>query len=631
MLPRLHNNFPTSQEASDNPDSIYSDHSPILIPIPISANIPPINMISLNVLDGDFGRHRSGFNFIFDESPGEQELRYKKIVKLLFRAKDTYKVDIICLQDANPMIIGILNRYLKKNWKIVCDIKSGGVIIYNNSQLVQISMTIKHTQERRISLTFKHRSNALIEIHNMRAIRSTYFPEEREQDVYSRLNFTEADFSVVVGFIGQKMADLKRVKKNLITSIDSLKASQALGYNFTQIGNFSDGAFLYNKKEKKLSQLEVRVLSFETGQVIEEGPSEKIAANSEEFYPIMRLDDSFKHDLVFGEKTISIKKYQYDLRSFFKDEHIMILPIANINNEFGIGIFFQEGTGLYDVLLERLKDNPNFRFISMEVSGSIWEYDCIFILNDQAEEFYKAVEKIKQEILFNVLKHEILKELKQHIDSITSESVFFRTSSRAKKIKAFEELYKSIEAVDINSLDKPFKDIFNGIIHAWEKPFETKKYMATHTFKLKKKNNSSVTESERVIRRVKNTIHSIQTSTLYNFREDIIHRLVHEIARLDKKKKHALAIKKKVCLEELLDDIQGITLDKTVGFFYQRLIAWEKTVSKDKVTHEKMLKDKTGIMRMCPFFSSSSYSMLQKLKTDLSREAAHNGEIITPH
>jgi hypothetical protein len=627
-MPRLHSNFPTAQEASDNPDSIYSDNSPILVSIPLSKDEPPVNLISLNALDAHYGNNRSGFNFLFEESLGKQEIRYKKILKGLFLAREIHKADIICLQDANPIMVKILSKYLANNWKIISDIKSGVITVYNASQFDLLKKPTENTQKRRFSIQLKHRkTHSFIEVHNVRC-HSTYFPEEKEKEIAPKLRYTSADFSIVVGCIGQKMADLKQAKKNLITSIDSLKTSQELGLNFTQIGNFSNGAFLYNKKEKELSQLAVQVLNFETGQIIEEAAKDLSSANAEDFYPIMRLDDSFKKP-VFGEKTIPMVKYQYDLQAFFKDDSIKTLPVVNINNEWATGFFIHEGSELYEVLFHRLKDNPNFKFVSIEVNSSQFSYDCIFILNKQEDEFYKIIEQIKQEVLFVVLKSEILKDIRNQIKSLSSESIFFRASNRAQKMMAFKKLYECIEEVEFNPTNKSFKDIFNGIIKEWEKPFENKKALATHGFKLMKKNDSLLTESEKIVRKIKNTINSTHVTTLYNFREDIIHRLIHEISRLDKKKKSARAVKKRICLEELLGDVEQINPDKTAGFFYKKLIDWEKSMPENKDINYKLLQGKSGVMKFCPFFASSSYSMLQKLKLDLNREAVRNGEVLT--
>lgn len=627
MLPRLHRNFPTAQEAADNSDCIYSDNSPLLISLPLSQNEPPINLISLNVLDAYFRRNCSGFNMLFEESIQAQELRYEKIIKGLLLGKETNKADIMCFQDANPILVRILSKSLTKNWKIISNAASGLITLYNASQFDQLSKPINNTQKKMLSLKLKHRKfNSIIEVHNVRC-RATYFPEEKEKEVAYQLRYIESDFSIVVGCIGQKMADLTRVKKNLITSIDSLKTSQELGLHFAQIGNFSNGAFLYNKKEKKLSQLSFHVLNFETGQIIEESATDLASGHSDEYHPIMRLDDVFKN-ISLGEKNIS--KYQYELQAFFKDDSIRVLPIVNINNELGVGVYFHEGSPLYQVLLDRLADNSNFKFLSIGLNNNIFEFECVFILNNQENEFYKVVEQIKQETLFLALKNQILNDIAVKSESLLSQKgLFFRESNNKEKIKIFSELYASINAVKFDSQNMSFKDVFNSIIREWEKPFANKKTLATHGCKLKKKNNDSLTGSEKIVREIKKTINSADVNMLYNFREDIIHRLIHEIARLDKKKKHKLAINKKICLEKFLDDIEQVNLDTTVGFFYKKLIAWEESIAHEKDTNSAILQKKKGITRMCPFFSSSSYNMVQKLKMDMHREALRNGEALT--
>ncbi len=627
MSYKVHPNFPTSHEAADYPQSVYSDHSPLLIDIQLFPHTRPVKLISLKMMDASLGKNLSGFHFYFEETAEETERRYKRTAESLLLSIKNYEVDILHLQEVSEIMFHLL-FYSLKNWKIIFDAQNGLLSAYNCRTFAQLEKVSKKATHRLISIKLKHRHlNTIIETHNIWCY-PEYFPTTVQKSLNSILLYTPADFSIVTGVFNAKMAALGARKRNIITSIKPLIISHKIGLDFTQITDFSDGAFLYNKKEKKIHQLEIQTLSFYTGKIIEEDELNVFLAEDDAYYPTLSLDNSFKKP-TFQNSTLTMINCQRRLQSLFNDESIQIFPIANAHNESGIGVYLQEGSDMYSILHHKLSNNSNFQFRRLESKKEAQgAYECIFILNNQQDVFYKAIEEIKQDLLLEKLKIQIMSRLHRQITLLSIDSWMFRSKTTKKKLATLIDLNNRISEAWYNSLyDRSVKDILNPIIREWEFDTNNQEVLVNHRLKLLSKGNNTLTKSEKLLREIKNIINFDEEKIPdNNFREDIIHRLIHLINQLTKKNSN-LATDKRLCFQNLLHHIQHMELNSPAWMYYQIITAWEKTPYKETtLTYNDVIKKKEFFS--FAFFSASE-NVLFKLKSDLYNQAKNNGEDLT--
>ena len=240
------------------------------------------------------------------------------------------------------------------------------------------------------------------------------------------------------------------------------------------------------------------------------------------------------------------------------------------------------------------------------------DFACIYVPKNKLLQLHQSIKSSLHCLIVDPLQQR-LNELK-----LRSRKSF---SVNDNKSRAYEDLLTKLR-------NAPLEMTPEAIFREWEKSLNTadqlntRTAMVSHRSMFYSKGNDTLTSSEKTIREIRKIICNVSVD---NRREEIIHRLIHRLSHLNQlttsEKVHeperTVAGHEKDILEELLSDIQTLPLDSTNQSYHDKIIEWEGRdclFDNSQTTNKAFLQ--TRRESAC-LFSSSSDSLLEKLKEEL--------------
>lgn len=347
--PRIHPSFPTPVESAANPELAYSDHLPILATVPLSENTG-LSVISLNILGGV---HMSGVHHPNSRETDEGiTARYTRMADGLKKAINLHDVDVVMLQEADsrpdaekePYILPILRAIFGDEWEVMLPVDDrtfsrGLVTCYRKTRWALVSQDLDSKNRIHTIHLKQEASDKVVSVSNIWG-NFEHSPVSLERQCKNALNPTRrhADISVIIGDTNSRIAPLDGEVRNIVTGAIPLAINEENGVpQGVQTPDHPDGGF-YRDADGKIHQLQTSILCYSSGEVLEDKRSLGEVSPSLEQRMVMCLDDSFKTQKIFGERTLF--EYEDYLKEQFNNRDLIVRLSTNAFNQKGVGIRF---------------------------------------------------------------------------------------------------------------------------------------------------------------------------------------------------------------------------------------------------------------------------------------------------
>lgn len=389
--PRIHPSFPTPVESAANPELAYSDHLPILATVPLSENAG-LSVISLNILGGV---HMSGVHHPDSRETDEEiSARYTRMADGLKKAINLHDVDVVMLQEADsrpeaekePYILPILRAIFGDDWEVMLPVDDrtfsrGLVTCYRKTRWALVSQDLDSKNRIHTIHLKQQASDKAVSVSNIWG-NFEHSPVSLERQCKNALNAAQshADISVIIGDTNSRIAPLDGEVRNIVTGAIPLAINEENGVpQGVQTPDHPDGGF-YRDADGKIHQLQTSILCYSSGEVLED--KRRLGAVSPwlEQRMVMCLDDSFRTQKLFGERTLF--EYEDYLKQQFNNKGFIVRLSADSFNQKGVGIRFprslktersfiqQQLAGLANVSVKTLAEKTgivfDYLFVPME-------------------------------------------------------------------------------------------------------------------------------------------------------------------------------------------------------------------------------------------------------------------------
>lgn len=354
---RIHSLFPTPEQAAHNPNSVYSDHLPILLTVPIGTEGQALGIISLNML----GASASFSGFHEDggwETVQQAKDRYARTIAALKIAAEEREnnVGIITLQEVTTeFCLDTLQEQLGEDWEIAVatdtdteeERQQPMITCYRSSKfnlLADAVYTNDMATSPRVPVATRNHAlqlqdNTTQQVYNINNVwryfnAETETPELQENKFKVLLNQDEpaGAINIVVGDTNSRIAPLDNNPRNITTGAVPL----AIKLDSTQHPDFPDGGF-YRNADGHIRQLASEVIRFDNGEIFVDDTNLNTIEKSD---PVMVccLDHSYTETAVIADKTIfayeTALKAQLNVNDNPDDKLLVRVAKNNLNESF---------------------------------------------------------------------------------------------------------------------------------------------------------------------------------------------------------------------------------------------------------------------------------------------------------
>ncbi len=421
---RIHPLFPTFDEAKAHPESVYSDHLPIFLDVPLQEKgfTQNLKVLSYNVLgpSAPSGLHRERGGEDRWELDKETLARYQRIANdIIKNAIKNHDLGIIALQEAAPdMVVPELRKVLGTNWKIIED-KAGLITCYDMNKYKELKESTTYDKKERVrSIKLQEiATNKVFSFHNIWGDFNP-FSYRMEAVIEKFLTQSKNEISVLAGDTNSRFALLHDERENLATGaipplLHQQKDKKGLAI---QVPDYPDCGFYY---DGEIHQLHTQVLDTQGNIFVDKNPN-KERKYWAEYRMVLCLDKSYKERaIVEGKNIFQLEK---DIQNYYRKKYaneladpidgkgfanaiqaIRVRVSANSNNEKAVGIRFpiklqQE----YAVLKTKFADEQGFQFpiVDDKKSGQI---PCVFVPMHRVEALHDVFFPQKNTLGKNIL------------------------------------------------------------------------------------------------------------------------------------------------------------------------------------------------------------------------------------
>lgn len=363
---RLHPLLATPDEAhGDQIDSIYSDHLPILVTMPVYETDDALQVITWNVLDENrpYGYKMPGVDDSAETIPDPLK-RADRIVDALQRwlsasaNKNIPHADVIVLQEVGSSLLPKLNKLAETHHHIgICSDGQGKATLYNQDKLALDPDYIKEEALLEGGMVNRFQCGGddgpYVVITNVHMGHQD-LPEETEDKITAVIkenNKKENNNILVIGDFNCRIvpSSVGQVTELLVTAVcpSSYRRGQD-GEERGQGADWTDGGFCLGS-DGEIVQLENRELDPQTGMIFNPAMSKSDVSNFlqgcnefqreelQQFRTWMCCADAFQvgNDFSSGQ---SFLKFQEFLRESIGDKSLLVRPAANAFNDKGMCI-----------------------------------------------------------------------------------------------------------------------------------------------------------------------------------------------------------------------------------------------------------------------------------------------------
>lgn len=354
---RAHPLLPTRGETTADNNAGYSDHVAIMAEVPVGNN-DKFKVVSWNVLEKT---DRSGVHVPTLETKEQLHARNLRIVAALVKIIEKNQPQAICLQEAGPDLLALLQNEIKsKNLKmnIVHDAGNNDLItLFSDQVKPQPGKYNRDGIMQPYVVNYNGMNIALRNVH-------TSFQESPElhEDMYRTALNSDSNVtcSILIGDTNSHVIPVKPGSRNIATGIVPPGIAQSsLGVPLTvQATDFSDGGFV-RAKDGTITQLDTVTLDHTTGNIYNEDMSQESAIEPKlDHWRIgMLLDNKQLTDKNFHQGQ-SVADYEKQLQTTYNDDQVSVRFIAKDNNERGIAIQCSKDSFLSIILAKESGTQP---------------------------------------------------------------------------------------------------------------------------------------------------------------------------------------------------------------------------------------------------------------------------------